>query len=185
MKLQENLYSYTIGAEDYLTHQLFSATNNENFKKQRKKGLLIWTLLFGILALVFFIQKNFLLTIYFIIFGVIFFFVYPYYSSWVYKRYFKRIVQRNFANDKEAVTLKITSENFILSNQKEQGTLAIADLESINEIATHLFLRFKDGKNIIIPMLEVENKNLLLNQMSSLAQENSFSYYKNLNWKWK
>lgn len=183
---KESEFTYKITAEDYLTHQLFNASMNEAIKKQRKRGLILWTSAFFILALVFYLQGNTFLSIYFVAFGIGFFFVYPLYARWIYKRYFKRYINKHFKeSDSDNMTLTITEEKIILGNGKEEGKINISEIEKIDEIPTHVFIKLQGGRNLIIPKLKLENKEEFLKICQSIAQEKGLGYNKSLNWKWK
>ncbi len=183
--MKESTFQYKITAEDYLTHQLFSASQNKTVSRQRTRGLILWTSAFLILSVLFYIQKDIYLAAYFILFGIGFVLIYPMYSRWIYKRYFKRFVYRNFEKSNlENLWLKIGND-ITLSNGKEEGIIPISDIEIIFEISTHIFLKLKGGKNIIIPKQKIENKEELLEKISSLSQKYNIQYVKMLDWKWK
>lgn len=178
-------FTYEITAEDYLTHQLFGASMNEAIKKQRKRGLILWTTAFFILAIVFYLQGNKFLSIYFIAFGIGFFLIYPIYANWIYKRYFKRYVYKHFTESNlNNMILTIDEEEIVLFNGKERGKIKISEIEKIEEIPTHIFIKLKGGRSIIIPKLKIENKEELLNCVSFLSKNNSFPYIQILKWKW-
>lgn len=178
-------FTYKITAEDYLTHQLFGASMNKAIKKQRKRGLILWTTAFFILAIVFYLQGNKFLSIYFIAFGIGFFLIYPIYASWIYKRYFKRYVYKHFTESNlNNMILTIDEEEIVLFNGKERGKIKISEIEKIEEIPTHIFIKLKGGRSIIIPKLKIENKEELLNCVSFLSKNNSFPYIQILKWKW-
>lgn len=179
-------FTYEITAEDYLTHQLFGASMNKAIKKQRKRGLILWTTAFFILAIVFYLQGNKFLSIYFIAFGIGFFLIYPIYASWIYKRYFKRYVYKHFTESNlNNMILTIDEEEIVLFNGKERGKIKISEIEKIEEIPTHIFIKLKGGRSIIIPKLKIENKEELLKICKSIAKKMNIDYYVLLNWKWK
>ncbi len=183
--MTESVFQYKITADDYLTHQLFSASQNKTVNQQRRRGLILWTSAFFILSMLFYIQNNTYLAIYFILFGLGFIFIYPLYSRWIYKRFYKRMVYRGFKESNlENLWLKIGNE-ITLSNGKEEGKIPVSNIEKIQEISTHVFLKLKEGKNIIIPKQKMENQQELLEKLSSLSKEYAIPYEKMLEWKWK
>jgi|GEM_PF-2897484 len=184
--MKEHTFTYKISAEDYLTHQLFGASMNQIVKGQRKKGLLLWTSAFFVLAIIFLFLGNYALAAYFGIFGVGFIFIYPIYSRWIYKRYYKRFVYRNFNKTKlETIGLKFSTTDIVLSNGKNEGGIPISEIEIIYEIPSHYFIKLDRGRNIIIPKSQVEAKDILAKNIMDLAENNSIPFEKMLDWKWR
>ncbi|WP_128331007.1 YcxB family protein [Apibacter sp. HY039] len=183
--MKESLFTYQITADDYLTHQLFSASINSFVKKQRRRGLILWTSTFFIMALFFYVQKNTYLAIYFSLFGLGFIFIYPIYSRWIYKRYYKRLVNKNFNQSNiENLSLTIGSDLTITSG-KDSGKIEISDIETIYELPTHVFIKLNGGRNIIVPKRNLINSEELTERIYEIAQENSIEILKFPRWKWR
>ncbi|PQL90203.1 YcxB family protein [Apibacter sp. wkB309] len=184
--MKDYTYTYKISADDYLTHQLFSASMNEIVKQQRKKGLLLWTSAFFVLAVIFVFLKNYALAAYFGVFGIGFIFIYPIYSRWIYKRFYKRFVYRNFNKTQlETIGLTFTTDDIILSNGENEGKIPISGIELIYEIPSHFFIKLDRGRNIIIPKSQIETKDTLTKTLTDLAESKSIPYKRMLDWKWK
>jgi hypothetical protein len=184
--MKDYTFTYKISADDYITHQLFGASMNDKVKQQRKKGLFLWTSAFFILAIIFALLRNYILAVYFGIFGIGFIFIYPIYSRWIYKRYYKRFVYRNFNKIKfENIGLSFSTSDITITNGENVGKIPVSDIEIIDEIPSHFFLKLDRGRNIIIPKSQIEAKDLLSKILTNLAESKSIPYRKMMDWKWK
>lgn len=184
--MKDYTFAYKISADDYLTHQLFGASMNDKVKQQRKKGLLLWTSAFFILAIIFVFFRNYALAIYFGVFGIGFIFIYPIYSRWIYKRYYKRFVYRNINKTKlENIGLSFSTSNITITNGENEGKIPVSSIEIIYEIPSHFFIKLDRGRNIIISKSQIEAKDLLSKTLIDLAESKSIPYEKMMDWKWK
>ncbi|UII26235.1 YcxB family protein [Fulvivirga maritima] len=180
-------YQFTLEEDDYLTHQLYTASQSKSAANRRKVR---WFLMTGIMFLFsfFFYQKgNMWLTIYFAIIGVIVLILYPLYLKWLYQRHYRRYIKDKFS-DKfgKTITLELYDDQLISKDEDDtQSKFAYRTVDHITELPKHFLIKVKSGVALIIPKERVNDPEQLKNKLTFISDFANAAYLDQQKWKWK
>nr|WP_294938619.1 YcxB family protein [uncultured Flavobacterium sp.] len=177
---------YSLNQDDFLIHQLYISSKSETVRKARRKSL-IWVIIMFIIIGLMFYDRNELMTTY--VFGgmaIITLFLYPFYLASHYKKHYKKFIldtYKNRFNKESEVTFE--PEFFKSSSEGNETKMSLSEVEEINEIQNHIFLRLKSGGGLIIKKSKIENITAFKDYLKKLSIELDIKYIEDLNWKWK
>jgi hypothetical protein len=178
--------TYTLSQDDYLNHQLFTASLSNRVKRQRKRSRIIWFIAFLSLAWLFYLKKDNFLAYYFFIFTILYILFYPYYSRWYYKRHYKRFVNETYKNRFGKISSVIINEEQIQDiDEGGETKILVSEIENIYETSEYFFLRLKSGLGLIIPKHKVDNVHLLKHELKTISNKQHIDFIEMQNWKWK
>ncbi len=172
--------------DDYLSFQLFTASQSPLIRKSRIRAWIITTIIFGGLSYYCFNSKNDALGYYFLIITALSLVFYPFYSRWKYKRHYLKHVRQTY---QEAFgiecTIEIDEEIISTKSKTGEGKLNLSEISEINEIKDYFFVRVRTGGSLIIPKAKITDQEQLVSKMRSLAIARNIKHTTDLNWKWK
>jgi len=178
--------NYSLTENDYLQQQLYLASKNEFFKRERRitnVGLIIWILiivLFTILLkeIVFICASSLMLVVYCCISSR--------YLRWATRIRLKKYVDSVYLKKCGIITNIKFEENHILTSTSIIDTkLKFLGFQSISEIEDYFFITFITDENFIIPKKHVEDVSTLRNLLKEIAEKRNIDFISELNWKWK
>lgn len=173
---------YNLNENDFLQHQLYTASKTERIKIQRRKSWIFVTLTFFIIS-VLFIKNNEKLTFYsFVIIGLITLVFYPFYLRNHYQKFIKDTYKNRFG---ENAVIQFLETEFLTNDSNSETKLKYSAFEEFNEIGDYFFLKLKTGGSLIIPKLKVENLNELKVEIKNIAEKYNVKQNVELEWKWK
>lgn len=179
---------YTLNENDFLNLQLYLASNDENFKKQRTKDkyrIVILSLLFGLIL--FFDSGYNLYSYYFLGSALVFLLIHPWWSKYFYKRIFKSRVIGSLKNSlPQTISLTLREESIDLINKENIRSFYIQDLQAIIEIQDYFFfMQVSDSPPIIVPKKEIANISIIYEQLEQYHKDFNIPFIKDLQYKWK
>ncbi|UFH52247.1 hypothetical protein [Spirosoma sp. KNUC1025] len=178
--------TYSLSEADYLAQQLFVASNNERVRKYRQRNRIIWPIAFLGLGLAFYSYNSTFLAYYFLGFSLLYFFFYPAYSKWFYKRFYRKNLIEAYKNRfNKQFTVDINPEGLLISDHTGETNVLISEIERIDEIADYIFPKFKSGSTFIIPKSKVDQLDALIQELKEIAAQQNIIYSENLFWEWK
>ena len=177
------IITVTLNEEDYLTHQLYTASKNKGLKNRRRKN---WLILTGLFFLTAFFAKGKIdfYAYYFFTAGVLTLIFYPYYQSYKYKKHFKKVVAENYEYriGKEGV-VHFQPDIIEIKDITGESKINTSEISQINEIKTHYFIKIKSGESLIIPKAAVPE--IFLTNAIAIFNNHNIVVNKELNWNWK
>jgi hypothetical protein len=181
MKIQ-----YTLNENDFLEHQLFTASKTERINKQRRKSWIIVTFCFFALSLLFLKSENKFLLYYFLGFGIISLIFYPLYQRNYYRKHYMKSIKETYKNRFNELTTLIFDEDYIETNDLSGETkIYYSGFEEINEIKDYYFLKLRTGGSIIIPKIKIDNIENFKIELKNISEKYHLKNNVELNWKWK
>ena len=181
MKIQ-----YTLNENDFLEHQLFTASKTERINKQRRKSWIMVTFSFFAFSVLFFNKENKSLIYSFLGFGIISLIFYPIYQRNHYKRHYLNFIKETYKNRFNETATLLFDEDYIETNDLSGETkIKYSALEETNEIKDYYFLKLKTGGSIIIPKSRIDNIEIFKLQLNSISEKYNLKNNVELNWKWK
>lgn len=180
------ILKYIVREEDYLTHQLFVASQSEKIRKKRFRGKLFLSivyLLFGAFQLY---QGNATMAAVFFILAVSWFFFYPLWEKGYYqKNYHKSIRAHYWEQFDKITTLEITPSFIKASNDGAESLISNNELAVVNEIPTLFLIGVKGGQSLVIPKNEIQNVDAFRGVMKQITTKNNLEYLHHEDWVWK
>ena len=177
---------YNLNENDFLQHQLYTASKTERIKMQRRKSWWFVTLTFFILSLLF-LKKDEKVTFYsFLIVGFITLIFYPFYLRNHYRSHYQKFIKDTYKNRfGENAKIEFLENEFLTNDSNSETRLKYSAFEEFNEIENYFFLKLKTGGSLIIPKLKVENLKVLKVELNNIAEKHNVKQNIELDWKWK
>jgi len=177
---------YTLDENDFLTHQLYIASKSERIRKIRKRGRLVLSIAYALMALLFYFQGKSSLMIIFLILALCWFIINPFFERKKYVRHYKKFIAECYKiRIGRMATLTINNECFVTKDDGGESKIIATETEEIVEIPSLFLLRLKSGQSLIIPKNKIGNADEVKNELLGLADFLKISYTVEENWKWK
>lgn len=178
--------TYTLTEYDFLQHQLFIATKSQRIKNQRLKTWLIYSVALLLFSLMFYQSNNTVMMYYFLIVGIAFLCVFPFYQRWYYKNHYRRFITDNYKNRfGRAVTVTITSDGIETSDFTGESKINLSELESTIETGEYFYVKMRTSGHLIIPKMKLTDIDGTRKELKDLCKELSIRFTNDLNWKWR
>ena len=172
---------YTIQEDDFLSHQLFTASKSKRINKKRKRDWALLIIGFAICGGVFYFQANLAMALYFGLFTLATGLFYPKYFNWRYKKHYSNYIKEHYQKRfGETAILEINSDNILTKDKIGEGKINIKEIEEINETQNHFFIKISTGASLIIPKKEITNTNCLKEEFENIGVHIN----NELTWKW-
>lgn len=177
---------YALEKEDFLSFQLFVASQSKTIKKRRNLNLFIPIPIFLFLGIAMYGRSQNISTIVTcVIFSVLWLILYPLYVKRLYKKNFSKYIQENYAKRFGNLAKLIFYEEGVgIVDKNTESKLKYDELESIIEVPNHIFLALKSGQSIIIPKNKIA-KDLQEKSISFIENKIHTKIIKYPNWTWK
>ena len=176
---------FSLDAEDYLAHQLFVASQSNRIRKKRIRNKILVPVMYVVFGITLFVAGNHLLSMLFIVFGGLWFTMYPKWETKKYTKHYSNYINENY---KEMVgrkaSLEINAEEIHISDEGGEGTILAKELTAINEIPRIIMLRFKGSQTIILPKNKISNLDDLIKRLKELSAQLNIPYNSNPQWEW-
>lgn len=172
---------YPIEQEDFLAFQLYTASQSERIQKKKRNGWIGTTVLFAAISVLFVVQENYPSAIYFGICTLLFGFLYPVYFSWRYKRHYNKYIGEHYQNRFGVpVVLEINEDEIFSKDKAGESRFKLSEIELVNEIGDHFFVKISTGASLIIPKAGVGDADAVRDELKRLGLELN----QMLDWKW-
>lgn len=176
-------FEYKLTAEDFLTYQLYSASQSPAIQKKRRNTRFLVPLLYIVLGGYSYIDgKSLIVGGSFIGVAFIWYFLYPFYSAWRYKRHFQRQID-TYYKDRVNINSELTIEKnrLIAKDETAESKVKVEELDSLIEINDYFFIQLKTGIALVLPLKVVQDKTGLIKQFENM----NVPYKSEKNWIWK
>ncbi len=178
--------TYTLSEYDFLQHQLFIASKTQRTKNQRTKTWLIYSVAMLLLSLMFYQSGNIFMTYYFLVFGIVFFCMFPFYQRWYYKNHYRKFVTDTYKNRFDrVVSVTISGEGIETSDFTGESKINLTELESTIETSEYFYVKMRTSGHLIIPKMKLSNIDSTRIELKDLCKELSIRFTNDLNWKWR
>lgn len=177
MKLRYNLEN-----EDFLAFQLFTSSKSARIQRKKKRNWLLLSLSSFILAICFYINDNYVMTIYFGVVAVLVGLFYKQFFNWRYKKHYVNVIKENYGEriEVEDSEIEITEEFLKAKDRTGDSKIFNKEIKQIIETSNHFFVNVSSGVSLIIPKKKIENINLVKQQFVNL----NIPIIDELAWKW-
>lgn len=177
---------FKIDEKDYLTYQLYIASKSRQIKKKRLQNRIIFPILYTVFAIYLLIKESTIMAALFFSFGVLWYFIYPIRERKRYIKYYETF-NKEFFKERfgRPMSLEISNNTIISTDEASEVKVATTDIEAINEIATLIFIKLKTGSSFLLPKDKIEGIDLLKKELTALASHLNIPYNSEEDWKWK
>lgn len=188
------ILKYSIGADDFLNFQLFTASESPIVKRRRLKSKLAFAILYIAFGLFFVVDARWIYASTFFALAILWFFFYPLREKRMYERNYKKFILDNYRNrfDKEA-TMEITNEYIQTKDGVNKGKASLNEVDEFIEMPTAIYIRLKSAQTFMLPYdriefvenSEVKSVDEMILKLKAISAANGVKYSNNLAWKWR
>lgn len=177
---------YKIDKKDFLTYQLFNASQSKQIKKKRWRNKVILPFIYFAMGLLFLFGDRTSLTIAFFSIGILWFFIYPLWERRRYVKHYQGFVKENYQKRfGKTASLEFRNDFIFAKDDSTESKILTTEVDEINEIPTAIFVKLKGGQSFILPKSKIENIEEVVMRLKELANYLKISYNINQNWEWK
>jgi len=163
-------FEYKINEQDYLGFQLFTASKSPRITKRKRNGQVLFTLAMILFAVLFYLNGNTPMTIYFVFAAIICGLFYPKYFKWMYKRHYQKYIRENFSKMfGQTEILEIRASYILTKDISGEGRINLTGIEKVDETNNHFFIKIITGISIIIPKRDIKNPNEFRSAIQNLG----------------
>jgi|GEM_PF-1678216 len=181
---------YILDHNDFLNFQLFTTSTLEAAKKRRRKIRVFTPMIY--LALGFWLyfkdkEQNYKLTIFLIIFAVLWYFIFPFFEAKSYKKKLMKYIMTHYKDTLPmSVDMELENESLYSKGLEEKNRIFYKDFEDLKETDQYLFVKIENtGQTLIFPKEKISNHEELSNHLKAIAQKQNLPYTNYGDWKWK
>ena len=174
--------NYQLTDFDFLQYQLYQSSISKSHKKRRRYNRIIVSVILLLCGLFLTIRKDdyYALVIYGSI-AIAWFICFPFYSTWRYKKHFKKHVEENYKDQINIPTEVNISEGFIyakdaISESKINGN----EIKELIETKDHFFAKLTTNIALIVPKHAITDLDTFRKLITNLGAD----YVDELNWRW-
>ncbi len=177
---------YKVQEEDFLTHQLFVASQSEKIRKKRFRGKLFLSIVYLLFGFFQMYEGNSTMATVFFVLAIGWFFLYPLWEKGYYKKNYQKAVRAHYWEQfDKTTTLEITPHYLKASDEGAESKIEINELAIINEIPTLILIEVKSGQSLVVPKYNVQNLEAFKSELKQIASKNNLEYNFYENWVWK
>lgn len=178
--------AYSIDENDYLTFQLYTASNSPMVKKRRFISRLVPAIAYLLLAVTFFYKGNITMIIAFSALALVWYLFYPLHDKNVYKRQYQKFIKENMNNKfGRPATLSFEAPLVKAKDEVSETKINYSEIESITEIPEMFLLKLKTNQSFILPKSKIENAETLNLYFKTFESNEGIPFYVQSLWKWK
>lgn len=182
MKIQ-----YTLSRSDLLNNQLYIASISERIKKKRRKSKLVVPLSYLILALLVLAIGYVTMAIVLVVFGVLWYIVYPQYLSSKYVMHYADFINENFAHLLSDSIFLTIDDDFIISKDKiSEGKIKLTEIKSIIRLSDNYLINLGLGSNLVLPLMDIQkDKNVISTFVEKISEKTGLTIEDKSSWRWQ
>lgn len=177
---------YSIDEKDYLTFQLFTASQSELISKRRFRAKTIPPVIYVVLGCVMIVYQRLDFTIIFGLLAVVWYLFYPLREKRLYKDNYEKFIRQNL-KDKfgQKATLTIGAQHLVNKDEIGENRIKLTEIAMINEIPELILIKLKQGQTFILPKNKISDADALRIKLKDLADELGIVYRNEYEWRWK
>jgi hypothetical protein len=176
---------YTLEKSDFLTYQLFTASQSKSTKNKRLFRWLAIPVLYILLGIILYCLREIAFLIAFVTIAIIWFAFFPAYSRWKYKKHFSKHIDEHYKNRFNILCKTVlTEEEIQLSDKTGNTSIKLTEVENIFVISSHVFIKMNSGVSLLIPRDKVDSR-ILDTFISKLEKSAKIKKTNMTGWKWK
>lgn len=179
--------NYELKSEDFLNLHLYYTSFSEDFIKQRLRTRYRTAALSAVVAIVMLIDSDTRwIGIFFAASAVVFYFVYPWWSRWFFRRMIKKQVDEKY-KDRVPQNMNLVLRNDSIEVESSSGKqyYTMNDIEGIIETNDYFFIEVSDFLKVILPKQAISNIDEVKTIFEEYHKNYNLNFLSDLNWAWK
>jgi hypothetical protein len=177
---------YTIDEDDCLTQMLYTASVSDTIKKRRQRSQVIVPILYVAMGAFLLYLGQASASIIFIIIGVLWYFLFPFWERKRYRNYYKASIKESYKGRLgKMVTFELQDDYISAQDEGTESKVLTTELKEIVDIPTTLLVRLKGGQSFILPKEKIENISELTARLKALAEHLNIPFIIKDDWSWK
>ncbi|MEM6379882.1 MAG: YcxB family protein, partial [Bacteroidota bacterium] len=149
----------TLSEQDYVNHQLFIASQSESVIKKRRVGRIVIPIIYLLIGVPFFLWNNNGPGIFFIIIGILWFFFYPFYSRWKYRRHYQNYIKQYYQpRIGKPGAIELATPFLKTKDETGKAQIKVEQIDQLVELPQHFLIQLKSHQTFIIPKDQVEDQ---------------------------
>jgi hypothetical protein len=178
--------TYQLDHNDFLKHQLYSASKSARIKKKRRNSWLIASATMLLLGFLFYQSNNSFLSYCCLAFGVFTFIFFPLYQRQQYKDHYAKFIADAYKNRFGLIsTIYFNEDTIETSDSTGESKINLSELAYVAETRDYFYPGLKTGEHIIIPKSKITDLPQLRQDLRKLCDRLKIDFIEDLNWKWK
>lgn len=178
--------TYSLDEKDYLTFQLFTASNSPSVKRRRMLSRSIPAAAYLFFAVLFFYRGDLTMLFAFLLLAVVWFFFYPIHDRNLYRRQYQKFIAENMNNKfGRKATLTFEKDRVKAKDEVSESAIDIAEIESITETEALFLLKLKTNQSFILPKNKIDNWEQLPTFFTTLEAERGIPFVDRMDWQWR
>jgi hypothetical protein len=176
-------FECTLTQSDILQYSLYFVKESGTVKKDICKNWLIWLVIWLIIILICFFNRNYFGTLLSAGGAVIVLVVHPFRMKDIYFDRLQREALKQIRNGGNKVRITINEDYIDIAGELSESRFKTHAATSIVEIKDYYFLTIKDSA-VIIPKSKIENIGACQKRLLELARNLSIKFVTKLDWRW-
>lgn len=176
---------YQLSEQDFLTYQLFVASNSKSSRTSRRRARVVIPILYTVFAVILLLMSFVVLAIVMAATAVLWFLLYPLYSRRRYRRHYARHIREHYRQviGRES-TLTIADGHILTRNEAGEGRTKLAEVEGIVEIADHVLIVLRSSATFVLPKQQIDDAQLR-EVLRVISEATELPVQQRLDWKWR
>ena len=173
---------YQLTYSDFLAYQLYTSSKSELHKKKRFRSRIIVPIIYICFGLYLYSKNNSLKVASILgLIALLWFFLYPTYSKWRYKRHFQKHVEENYKNRvHKPVEIEVDEHALNAKDFSSESKINGTELKALIETKNHFFIKLTTDLSLIVPKHSIVHQAEFKKRVTELGAE----YVDELNWEW-
>ena len=177
---------FKLDANDYLMHQLYTASKSDRIRKKRKRNRLIVPLVYIVLGLLLLYGDSLTPAVCFFIIAILWYLFYPKWDKRRYLKHYEAFIKENYKERFGRVATAVFNNDYIvLTDSGSESKVSTKEIQEIFEIPSSIFVKLKTGEGLILPKNKINNIDRLKDELKQLAAHLNINYSVDSNWQWK
>src|SRR5690349_19467441 len=129
------IIEYLLNESDFITNQLYLASQSERIKKKRQRGRTFFPLIYIAFAVLFFFGERFLIVGVVMVVAILWYCLYPLWERNYYYKHYRDFVKENYQERmNKFVTLEINDDFISGKDEGSESKLSTKEVTNIHEI---------------------------------------------------
>ena len=148
---------YSLTEDDFITFQMYSSGESAQQRKKRRRRRFLVPILYSLIAVYFFSSQEPVIAGFFLAFSAVWLFLFPVYSRWQHRRYFRAYIKENYRSKIDGKTiLRLEDEGLHSSGCDSEGTLKYSGVDELIELESLYLIRLKQAMTLLLPRERIE-----------------------------
>jgi hypothetical protein len=178
---------YSLTEQDYVTYQLYVASQSSLIKKRRMQTRIVVMLLYLGLGTFIVVQGRPPLGMLFFVFGVLWFFFYPMRDARRYEKHYRKSIREKLLGEEETVyRAQLQGDILYVKEDGVESSIELHKFSECVELPTVVLMRLKGGgESVVIPLKDASMAEEARKLARTVAAQADIPYTVRTDWRWK